>query len=152
MACAELFSRQIIPRSSSRISGTDICLLGWCTFTQQSPFPVSSGPPPSPARLLRGAVLSILKKAEAAPTAKKRISNTRVGSNYMNHYFLHMGKAYCVFSPMWGVSRSIRNRDLSWQCPRRTWNVRSSHLFRGSGGSWSNGSSPEGNQLSWWRC
>lgn len=91
-----------IPRSSSRISGTDSCLLGWCTFTQQSPFPVASGPPPSP-HLLRGAVLSVLKKAEAAPTPRKRISNTRVRSNYMNHYFLHVGKTYCVFSPMWGV-------------------------------------------------
>lgn len=53
-------------------------------------FMVSLGPPPSPARLLPGAVLPVLKKAEAAPTPRKRITNIQVSSTYINHYFLHV--------------------------------------------------------------
>ena len=101
---------------------------GMMHFHSAEPF---SQCPPSPARLLPGAVLSILKKAEAAPTPKKRITSIQVSSNYTNHYFLHVWNTYCAFSHMWGVWRSTGNWDMSWKCPRRTWNVWPSHLFSG---------------------
>lgn len=61
-------------------------------------------PPPGPANLVPGAILPILKKAEATPAPRQKNPS-------------HMGQFY-GFSQMWVLLGSTNNWDLKWELPQ----------------------------------